>query len=158
METIHTFRVEVWDDPPEAGGSIIEVIASSTSFAVSTAVLKAAVRERPGKYIVHMNGRNRMTCVLAPDPPVPLSAPRRKAGADPYPEALTDPRLTFGSLPEWKTLAIHCKSCDRLAPVDRWEMSKKHGKKTFITSLLPKLRCECGVKGESEWLMGKLPR
>ncbi|MGX1259974.1 hypothetical protein [Sinorhizobium fredii] len=27
-------------------------------------------------------------------------------------------------------------------------MARKHGKQTVITSLLPKLRCECGVKGE----------
>ncbi len=59
--TDHSYRIEVWNEPPEAGGEIVEVIASSTSFAVSSAALFAAIRERPGKYIVHMTGRHRMT-------------------------------------------------------------------------------------------------
>ncbi|MGJ7042769.1 hypothetical protein J2Y63_006052 [Shinella sp. BE166] len=37
-------------------------------------------------------------------------------------------------------------------------MARKHGKQTVITSLLPKLRCEYGVKGDCEWKMGRLPR
>ena len=158
METSHTFRVEVWDDPPDAGGSIIEIISSSSSFAVSIAAFKAAIRERPGKYLIHMNGRNQMTCELAPDPPESLKQRKGKNGIDPYPDVLDDPEYTFASLPEWKTLAIHCKSCDRVAPVDRWEMARKHGKQCVITMLLPKLRCECGVRGNSEWLIGKMPR
>ncbi|MEI3807604.1 hypothetical protein V6R85_24080 [Agrobacterium sp. CCNWLW32] len=158
METNHRYRVEVWDDPPDGGGSIIEVISSSSSFAVSIAACKAAIRERPGKYIVHMNGQNRMTCELAPDPPVPLTPPKVRTGPDPFPEVLNDPKWTFGNLPEWNTLAIHCLSCDRVKPVDRWEMSRQQGKQTVITSLLPKLRCECGVKGNSEWRTGMLPR
>jgi hypothetical protein len=158
METSHNFRVEVWDDPPDAGGSIIEVISSSSSFAVSIAAYKAAIRERPGKYLTHMNGRSRMTCELAPDPPEPLKQPKDKSRKDQYPDILDDPEYTFASLPEWKTLAIRCKSCDRLAPVDRWDMARKHGKQCVITMLLPKLRCQCGAKGNSEWRMGMLPR
>lgn len=99
-----------------------------------------------------------MTCELAPDPPVPLSTSKIKAGSDAFPEVLNDPRFTFETLPEWNALAIHCKSCDRVAPVDRWELGRKHGKHTVITSLLPKLRCQCGIKGDSEWLLGKMPR
>ncbi|PTV70217.1 hypothetical protein [Agrobacterium pusense] len=158
METEHLFRIEVWDDPPDAGGELIEVIASSSSFPVSSAALKVAIRERPGKYIVHMNGRHRMSCELAPDPPELLKPPKVRTGPDPYPEVLDDPEYTFATLPEWKTLAIHCKSCDRVAPVDRWEMARKHGKQRVITMLLPKLRCQCGVKGNSEWRMGMMPR
>lgn len=71
----------------------------------------AAIRERPGKYIVHMNGRHRMSCELAPDPPIPLEPRPIKVGPDPYPEILNDPKWTFASLPEWQTLAIHCRSC-----------------------------------------------
>lgn len=107
--------------PPDAGGSIIEIIASSSSFAVSIAAYKAAIRERPGKYLIHMNGRNQMTCELAPDPPDPLKQRKGRNGKDAYPDVLDDPEYTFASLPEWKTLAIHCKSCDRVAPVNRWE-------------------------------------
>ncbi|WP_117195957.1 hypothetical protein [Rhizobium terrae] len=67
------YRVEVWSDAPEAGGQLLETISRSTVFAVSVAALKAAVRERPGKVLVHLNQRHRMTIALAPDPPVPES-------------------------------------------------------------------------------------
>lgn len=89
---------------------------------------------------------------------MPLSPPKLGTGPDPYPEVLNDLKSTFGSLPEWNTLAIHCLSCNRMKPVDRWEMSRQQGKQTVISCLLPKLRCECGVKGNSEWRMGRLPR
>ncbi|WP_080822431.1 hypothetical protein [Agrobacterium genomosp. 2] len=65
------YRIEVWSDPPEAGGELLETISRSTTFGVSCAALKAAVRERPGKTLIHLNQRHRMTCERAPDPPVP---------------------------------------------------------------------------------------
>ena len=65
------YRIEVWSDPPEAGGELLETISRSTVFAVSVAALKAAVRERPGKVLVHLNQRHRMTCERAPDQPLP---------------------------------------------------------------------------------------
>lgn len=65
------YRVEVWTDEPGSGGVIIETISRSTDFAVSCAALKAAIRARPGKFLVHMNARYRMSCELAPDPPLP---------------------------------------------------------------------------------------
>lgn len=155
-EHVHLYRIEVWDEPPDAGGEMIEIIASASTFAVSVAALSAAVRERPGKYLIHRNGRHQMSCQLAPDPPEPLRQ-KSKNPAENYSEVLNEPRWTFDTLQEWKTLAVHCKSCDRVQPVDRWEMARKHGKHTVITSLLPKLRCECGSRGNSEWLVGKMP-
>lgn len=65
------YRVEVWSDAPEAGGTLLETISRSTVFTVSVAALRAAVRERPGKTLLHLNQRHRMTCERAPDPPVP---------------------------------------------------------------------------------------
>lgn len=65
------YRVEVWSDPPEAGGELLETISRSTVFAVSCAALKAAIRERPGKTLIHLNQRHRMTITQAPDPPLP---------------------------------------------------------------------------------------
>lgn len=65
------YRVEVWSDPPESGGKLLETISRSTVFAVSVAALKAAIHERPGKVLVHLNQRHRMTIARAPDPPVP---------------------------------------------------------------------------------------
>lgn len=66
-----TYRVEVWSDPPEAGGQLLETISRATDFAVSCAALKAAVRQRPGKVLIHLNGRHRMSADKAPDPPLP---------------------------------------------------------------------------------------
>lgn len=37
------YRVEVWSDPPEDGGQLLETISRSTVFAVSCAALKAAI-------------------------------------------------------------------------------------------------------------------
>jgi len=65
------YRIEVWSDPPEAGGELLETISRSTSFGVSCAALKAAIRERPGKILMHLNQRHRMTITHAPDPPAP---------------------------------------------------------------------------------------
>lgn len=65
------YRVEVWSDPPEAGGQLLETICRATDFAVSCAALKAAVRQRPGKVLIHLNGRHRMSADKAPDPPLP---------------------------------------------------------------------------------------
>lgn len=65
------YRVEVWTDAPESGGKLLETISRSTVFAVSCAALRAAVRERPGKTLIHVNQRHRMTCERAQDPPVP---------------------------------------------------------------------------------------
>lgn len=69
--TDHTYRVEVWTDEPDAGGELLETISRATDFSVSCAALKAAIRARPGKVLVHLNARHRMSCERAPDPPVP---------------------------------------------------------------------------------------
>lgn len=73
------YRIEVWSEPPESGGELLETISRSTDFAVSCAALKAAVRARPGKVLIHLNGRHRMSAEKAPDPPVPeyLRPPER---------------------------------------------------------------------------------
>lgn len=67
----NTYRVEVWTDEPESGGELLETISRATDFAVSCAAHRAAVRQRPGKVLVHLNGRHRMSCERAPDPPGP---------------------------------------------------------------------------------------
>ncbi|PZU79047.1 MAG: hypothetical protein DI546_01680 [Rhizobium sp.] len=69
--TEHTYRVDVWTDEPEAGGQLLETISRSTDFAVSCAALRAAVHARPGKVLVHLNDRHRMSAERAPDPPIP---------------------------------------------------------------------------------------
>ncbi|NKJ77781.1 hypothetical protein [Rhizobium leguminosarum] len=69
----HTFRIEVWSDPPDSGGELLETISRATDFAVSMGAYREAVRQRPGKYLVHLNGRFSMSCEKAPDPPLPLS-------------------------------------------------------------------------------------
>lgn len=65
------YRIEVWTEPPEAGGELLETISRTTDFAVSCAAHNAAIRARPGKVLVHLNGRHRMSCEPAPDRPLP---------------------------------------------------------------------------------------
>ncbi|MEY9831114.1 hypothetical protein ABIA25_002929 [Sinorhizobium fredii] len=65
------YRIEIWTEEPESGGSLIETISRSTDHSVSCAAYRAAVRQRPGKVLVHLNGRHRMSVERAPDPPVP---------------------------------------------------------------------------------------
>lgn len=76
----HTYRVEVWSEPPEAGGEILETISRATDFSVSMAAYRAALRARPGKTLVHLNGPHRMSAEKAQDPPVPefLRSPMRR--------------------------------------------------------------------------------
>ncbi|RVH69177.1 hypothetical protein CN198_14010 [Sinorhizobium meliloti] len=74
----HLYTVEVWTHPPEAMGELIETISRSSDFDVSNAAFREAIRQRPGKYLIHMNGRHRMLCELAPDSPIPLFVGRSK--------------------------------------------------------------------------------
>jgi len=99
-----------------------------------------------------------MTCELAPDPPEPLKPRPNKVAPDPYPEGLNDPKWTFGNLPEWQTLAIHCKSCDRVAPVDSGRCHEGMASTPLSLACYRSWFCECEVKGNSEWKMGWLPR
>ncbi len=68
----HTFRIEVWDEAPEDGGSLLETISRATDFSVSMAAYRAALRARPGKVLVHLNGRHLMGAEKAQDSPRPL--------------------------------------------------------------------------------------
>lgn len=79
------YRVEVWSDEPEAGGELVEVISRATDFSVSCAALRAAIRARPGKVLVHINGRYRMSAERAPDPPLPESQRPLLNGGRPVP-------------------------------------------------------------------------
>ncbi|NKQ73467.1 hypothetical protein C3Y89_24545 [Rhizobium sp. UPM1132] len=65
------YRIEVWTDEPESGGELLETISRATDFGVSCAAHRASIRARPGKVIVHLNGRHRMSCERAPDPAPP---------------------------------------------------------------------------------------
>jgi hypothetical protein len=47
---------------------------------VSNAAYHAALRARPGKVLVHLNGRHRMSCEKAEDPPPPLGIGRTSGG------------------------------------------------------------------------------
>jgi hypothetical protein len=65
------YRIEVWTCRPDAGGELLEVISRATEFSVSIAAYRAALRARPGKTLVHINGRHPMSTELAPDPSLP---------------------------------------------------------------------------------------
>lgn len=75
--TEHLYRVEVWTDAPESGGEQLETISRCTDFEVSMSAWRTALRRRPGKVLIHLNGSQRMACQLAEDPPPPLEFGRR---------------------------------------------------------------------------------
>lgn len=77
----HTYRVEVWSDPPEDGGELLETISRCTDHSVSCAAYQAAIRQRPGKVLIHRNGRHKMSAEVAPDPPLPLQRGRPSGGS-----------------------------------------------------------------------------
>jgi len=68
----HSYRIEVWSEVPEVGGKLLETISRATDFSVSVASYGAAVKARPGKVLIHLNGRHRMSCERSPDHPLPL--------------------------------------------------------------------------------------
>lgn len=67
----NNYRVEVWTSSPEASGTLLETISRATDFAVSIAAYKAALLARPGTTLLHLNGRHRMSCEVAPEPTHP---------------------------------------------------------------------------------------
>jgi len=73
---------------------------------------------------------------------------------------LLDPvHTTFDDIPEWHALGGHCARCERTGWINRWEVSRKWGKHTFLGSLAGRLRClGCGNKDGNKWILGKLPR
>jgi hypothetical protein len=67
--------------------------------------------------------------------------------------------VVFEDLPDWQALGGYCARCEREGWVDRWAVSKKWGKTTFLGSLARLLWCrECGNKGNNKWIFGRLPR
>ncbi|RVM58885.1 hypothetical protein CN128_07500 [Sinorhizobium meliloti] len=97
--TENGYRVEVWSDEPEADGELVEVISRATDFSVSCAALKAAIRQRPGKVLVHINGRYRMSAERAPDPPLPerLRPPVNNGRPTPVRRRWTSPWVSSSS-------------------------------------------------------------
>lgn len=70
----HNYQIQVWSDEPESGGELLETISKATEFTVSVAGYQAAIRARPGKVLVHLNGGHRMSCERAPGPTSPSYA------------------------------------------------------------------------------------
>ena len=73
----HYFFVEMWSDMPDAGGRRVETVNISPDNLISHAAFQEALRQRPGKVLVHFNGRHEMTAQRAPDKPPPLGNGRR---------------------------------------------------------------------------------
>lgn len=73
---------------------------------------------------------------------------------------LMDPaQTTFDDIPEWHALGAHCSKCEREAWLQRYDLSRKWGKNTYLSSLVSRLRClECGNKAGNKWILGQLPR
>ena len=146
------YRVEVWTDPPEAGGTLLETISRSMVFAVSCAALKAAIRERPGKSPCpsqpkashHVRARAGSAA-----PGVPAAKPSAGAAAE----------ETLDRLPEWYALVGTCPSCRRSGPVERRDIIRVMGRKAVLSAIPARLRCKgCTNKSGNKLTIKKLPR
>lgn len=73
---------------------------------------------------------------------------------------LLEPAHTcFEDIPEWHALGGHCGKCESTGWLNRWDLSRKWGQRTFLGSLSRRLRCRsCGNKEGNKWILGKLPR
>jgi hypothetical protein len=66
---------------------------------------------------------------------------------------------TIDDIPEWNAIGGHCSKCERESWMDRWEVSKRWGKTTYLGSLTMRLRCRgCGNRDGNKWIVGQLPR
>lgn len=87
---------------------------------------------------------------------------KHRRGVDLLPDVSDAGQLiytTLGMLPEFYVLGCRCRACGHKAMVDRWEIARKYGKGVYIGSLGSRLSCsKCGARGNSQWLVGKLPR
>lgn len=110
----YLFRIEVWSDEPGYGGTLLETISRASDFSVSCAALKAAVRARPGKVLVHLNARHRMSAERASDPPHPeFRRPLLRLGR-PQKKPWTSCRSgTFSSAPVLHAAGVALSSAER---------------------------------------------
>nr|WP_246663804.1 hypothetical protein [Sinorhizobium sp. LM21] len=66
---------------------------------------------------------------------------------------------TFDSFPEYVELGGRCSKCEREGWVDRWELQRRFGVRTYINQIRPLLRCrKCGNKGSNNWILRRAPR
>lgn len=152
--TEHLYRVEVWSDSPEAGGEQLEVIARCTDVEVSMSAWKTALRRRPGKTLIHLNGSHRMACQRAEDPP-PLSQTADGAGS----AETNDRDKRVLELPGWIGLVGCCTICDHRQSIDRRALVRRLGDRVTIAQLGAKLKCrECGNRSGNRVITVKLPR
>lgn len=85
---------------------------------------------------------------------------RPRRGEVVYLGPLLDPlHTTFDDIPEWHALGGYCSKCERTGWVQRWDLSQKWGKGTYLSSLTSRLRCMgCGNREGNKWILGQLPR
>ncbi|MDP9811365.1 hypothetical protein J2W42_004229 [Rhizobium tibeticum] len=50
-------------------------------------------------------------------------------------------RKTLGSLPEMYVLVAACPLCLKSAPIDRWELGRRLGKRAPLANLAKRLKC-----------------
>lgn len=67
--------------------------------------------------------------------------------------------MTLADLAEWYVLGGLCSKCAHKGWIDRWEVARRHGKRTIIVTLMPKLRCTaCGNKRGNTLQTGRIKR
>lgn len=90
-------------------------------------------------------------------PGVPAAAHAADAAA-PFKQSKDDD-LTFEQLEQWYLLAGCCAMCSHTGWLDRWELSRRYGKRTPIVTLFPRLRCtKCNNRIGNRMKLGRMKR
>lgn len=153
-----TYTIEVWSDPPEIGGELLETISRATDFAVSMGAYREAVRQRPGKYLfISMGGSKWDARGHRIHRPLSSTADQA-AGSARFKEYEAD-RMTLAELAEWYVLGGKCSACSHQGWIDRWECARRFGRRAIIVALMPRLRCTaCGNRRGNTMVTGKINR
>lgn len=81
------------------------------------------------------------------------------AGINVYVMSWRQHSATLQDVPQWYELGGRCSICPHAALLDRWEIARRYGRKRFIITLEPKLRCtRCGNREANDFVLVKIPR
>lgn len=118
------YRVEVWSADETA---LIETVSRSSDFKVSLAAWHAAIRERPGVLLIHMNARFVMERMFTPGKPRPAES----AAID----------ATLGDLRHWHRLRAWCTGCKNHKWIESEDLKSRFGKEMLFSEIEKKFAC-----------------
>ena len=143
------YRVEVWN---ASETEKLEMVSTSSDFAVSLAAWQAALRRRPGMLLIHYNGRQIMEKLIAPGEPV--ENPRTLIDGAEY-EGLD---AALRDLRHWHSLRAWCNNCRHHAPMDVETLTRRFGKDVLFSTIEQRLKCSKCRRGPVRLEVHSAPR